>query len=415
MAALLVAAQKPSPQEILGPVPNHKKLLKKGKSELGRPEATRDYAKAVGYLKQAVVAKPNHADTQFLLGIALTGSMGHPGQQSPEAMTPVAESALAAYLKVVQVQPSYHNSTYKAGPYSEINRVYSLLAMAYLAEGRVGEARRLLVNASTKGAFQDTYIELARTVLDACQPNALLVSSGFSTMAGLLYIQLAEGYRTDVLVVNNQWLAAPWYKAYMHKITGNKVPWPSQTPRKEAIATGSTGVVDRHNQAGAPLGVFTWRISSLGLYANEDRVLLGLLQANHFVRPVYYDLHMRFLDPLGLNAHSLNIGVVSQVIPQEEPPPAYPEGYDDLLADYDLSTLRSDKALVQQSADLKMVYLAYKQLFLYRIAYLKQQGQLEQALRLAEILDRQLPAELVAFPSAELQAYEQEILSGLGQ
>ena len=377
--AAMAMAQKPSPQEILGPPANHGQLLKKGKALLEREAHQRDYKKAASYLGQAAVAKPAHAATQYYLGYAYAGQMGYPGQLAVAEVAPLAQKALAAFQKTVDLQPDYFQAKFNIGPYTAINQVYCRWALAMAAAGQVQQARSLLVRASTKGAFQDSFIDLARNMLDACQPNAILVVHSPQALVGLHYAQLAENYRTDVLVVNIQALGHAGYYAHLSQAAKGQVPWLatlyntslSEASLKQWQANTHTAAVALHNKAGQQVRQFSWPlVKTAGTSIRASYQLLQLLQANHFQRPVYFDFSLSYLGPLGLQPYIQQQGAIAQVVPAEVPLASpYIDNYDEVLEELDLNALRSDKALVQQNPDLLHLYLVYKLTFLKRIEF----------------------------------------------
>ena len=59
------------------------------------------------------------------------------------------------------------------------------------------------------GLYPDHLMEWVRVNLDACPPNAILITNGDNDTYPLIYLQQLEGYRTDVIVLNkillSQW------------------------------------------------------------------------------------------------------------------------------------------------------------------------------------------------------------------
>lgn len=60
-------------------------------------------------------------------------------------------------------------------------------------------------------------LELAKSYLSLCEPNAILFTEGDNDTFPLWYVQEVEGYRRDVRVVNYGLLGAEWYKRQMAK------------------------------------------------------------------------------------------------------------------------------------------------------------------------------------------------------
>lgn len=67
------------------------------------------------------------------------------------------------------------------------------------------------------GLYDPFYTAMARNYLTSCERNAILFTNGDSDSYPLWYVQAAEGYRTDVLVLNLSLLNLPQYVSRMRQ------------------------------------------------------------------------------------------------------------------------------------------------------------------------------------------------------
>jgi hypothetical protein len=54
--------------------------------------------------------------------------------------------------------------------------------------------------------YNDFFLDMARNYLSSCDSNAILFTNGDNDTYPLLYLQAAEGYRQDVMVINRSLL-----------------------------------------------------------------------------------------------------------------------------------------------------------------------------------------------------------------
>lgn len=211
--------------------------------------------------------------------------------------------------------------------------------------------------------------DFAFDYLNSCDSNAILFTNGDNDTFPLWYAQEVEGIRTDVRVVNLSYLSAEWYisqmrrKAYLsdpirttltpadyaqgkndviYLLDRSKEYVPlqdamafikSNDPRKyQSIGTNqnylptnrlkltidpnqplASGIVDS-SAAHLIVNEMQWQIKRSYL-TKSDLMILDILLANQWKRPVYYAVTVSRENYLGLENYFFNCGLAYRIVP----------------------------------------------------------------------------------------------------
>lgn len=98
--------------------------------------------------------------------------------------------------------------------------------------------------------YDDHLLLSAKLLLESCPSNAILLTEGDNDTYPLLYLQLTQGFRTDVLVVNRHLLHFPRYVGVLRRGEQIGGPLPLSSPQenirswaKDTYLPGNRGVV----------------------------------------------------------------------------------------------------------------------------------------------------------------------------
>ncbi len=277
--------------------------------------------------------------------------------------------------------------------------------------------------------------EYSYNLLNSCEPNAILFTNGDNDTFPLWYLQEVEGIRKDVRIVNLSLLNTPWYIMQLKKddpkvkirLSDNViknigiVPWeereyyipgpePGQQtdqPQNSAVAPAdSEGQGIRFNlkpTIARRRNPNTGKLSG-GLKV-QDLMILEILQANRWQKPVYFAVTIAPGNKLGLDDYLRMDGQVFKIMP-------YKVGnnidadvlYKNMLDIYRYTNLNDPE--VNYPDNVRRLLQNYRSGFLQLVYYYGQrQHDTQKALKVLHFMDEHLPDKVIpnTYPQLYLQ------------
>jgi hypothetical protein len=163
-----------------------------------------------------------------------------------------------------------------------------------------------------------TPYDYGRNLLETCEPNAILITAGDSDTFPIWYLQMVEGFRTDVIAMNYPLLNTSWRLKSLLKYQPD-LPW---SLTEESIDELRPMAVDSHT-----VTIYTSGPDSLPVNLNvvptidgkyqlvADQVILDILKTNRWQRPVYISIGLGGRIPLGLSNYLRFDGLALRVAP----------------------------------------------------------------------------------------------------
>ena len=298
------------------------KLMSAGKAEFKKEAGQQDYAAVVKTFEAAVRLKPTNAEAHYFLGYAYSRLNKKDGEGLPHTRLALTLKASSEFETVNRLAPRYRGEELVLDPYTKIASEWSSLAVHYMTHNQPDSVRWAFEQGRKRGGFSDFMLASARSMLDQCSPNAIIIAAGDTYTFSMWYVQLHDGYRTDVSVVDIGLLASRWYPAYLEKTASVLFKLPSKARDSlDYLPWKTTLITIDDPRTRRP---FSWKVSptvdSTDLY-RTDVLLLALLQANQFQREVYFTHAFPPESQLGLrvNHELMQRLVVHQVNSGNEP------------------------------------------------------------------------------------------------
>ena len=260
-----------------------KTLMANGKAEFNREDSLQDYSKAVEYFRKAVELAPRDAEARYFLGYAYSRLNSKDGQGMIKQRKDLTLKSSEQFEMVTKLSPLYKGELIAIDPYTKISSEWGSLAMSYLYNNKQDSAIWAFKEGKKRGGFGNYILSVNRKILNTCKPNAILVSSGDIYTISLWYLQLVEGCRNDVSVVDISLLNSDWYPTYLSK---NKIV-------SFDLSDATIDTINYCSWADSAITIknFTWTVKP-SYYEHYllrgDRVFMSLLRKNNFNRDIYF-------------------------------------------------------------------------------------------------------------------------------
>lgn len=384
----------------VAPAETFEPLLESGKSEFTKDFDTQDYAVAVAKLEQAVALRPKNAEAHYYLGYAYSRVNAKDGSSMMETNVAQTRKTSEQFELVNKLTPRYTGGIVVLDPYSKLSSEWGSLAFAYWNKNQQDSARWAFREGKKRGGFGEFFLAQGRQMLDLCGPNAILLTSGDNVTIPLWYVQILEGYRSDVTVIDVSLLNTPWYPKHLSALRLVEFDLPKavvDTLDHLALSQDSTMVI----------GKFSWVLKTdpdSPYLLRGGQLLLSLLRSHLGKRPFYFTFGFAENAQLSLAPYLESHGLV-----------------DYLNVDGQSKwTFQNDSLALGKALSLagKMNANSYQELntldhyrfdLLYRAGKLLEKGELKEGKGLLELLDSLAPPKRYPYQNPQGPAYEAQV------
>jgi len=249
------------------------------------------YPAAQALARQATEANPNDAEAWFLLGW-YTHYRCYDTRPLSGYSRATSDSILTFFERAAQLDPKLGDAYYFIGA------EYGCRCRDALCRGDAKQARAELRAARARNAYPDWALEYCRNVLTTCDQDAILFVDGDILVNGISYVQLMEGYRTDVSAVycwNRPRLALLFKDGIPGAVTPTPISWTRDQilDRQSFPWNGDTLRILVNPEALANLGIAAhpdsvMKLGVPGPFMNAyTALLIDILETNRWRRPVF--------------------------------------------------------------------------------------------------------------------------------
>ncbi|MBC7486375.1 MAG: hypothetical protein H7282_06465, partial [Cytophagaceae bacterium] len=250
-----------------------------------------DFALAVTYLKKAVTLQPENAEAHYFLGYAYSRLNAKDGKGMIKMDLQWTIRSSEEFEQVIQLTRKYTGETVVLDPYSKLTAEWGCMAMCYWNNNKLDSAVWAFNEGKRRGGFGPFYLAINRSILSQCSKNAILICSGDNLTIPLWYLQIIEGYRKDIAVINIDLLNTVWYPQQLRSKSNVAFDLPGATIDTLEYLHVEDSVVSVRNKYAYK--DFSWTIKKTAeknYLLRSDRVFLSILKANEFESDVYFTI-----------------------------------------------------------------------------------------------------------------------------
>ena len=332
-------------------------LMTWGKAEFKKKNADADYAKALEYFEQAVDFQPNNAEAHYLLGYSYSRFNSIDCSEMIQMEIDYTIKCSEEMEKVNKLTPKYNSEILISDPYSKLTGEWGAQAMCYLQTGKRDSVLWAFREGKKRGGFGEYLLALNRNLLDRCDSNSVLISSGDNRTQYLWYLQIFEEFRTDIAVVDIALLTTKWYSKYLqsNKIIDFGISIKEIDTLNYCKWQDSTITIDD----------FSWVVKpqQFEKYISAgDRLFLSFLLHNKFKRSVYLTL-LNAHESLSLDDYFQNLYFANRINPTNLPP----LDFDDAVTE--LTIILKMTPLINMNSFLEIIFVQNIRAYIFNIIY----------------------------------------------
>jgi len=388
-------------------------LLEEGKKEFEKEYSEQNYEYAISVLEKATKKREKNQEAHYFLGYAYDRHNFTNLNEIDKLKLNYTEKSSEQFEKAITISPKYNGELLSLDPYSKITSLWGIQALSYFKKNETDSVIWAFEQGKIRGGFDPLLIEFNKNLLNSCDSNAILFSSGDEITLGCLYLQNILNFRKDIVVIDYGLMHTKWYPKIL--LQRNLIQYSISETHLDSLPSivswQNTQVsIKSESTSESDLLDYTWNVPPTmdnNFISRAEYLMLDILKANKFRRPVYFSTG--FDKDHQLNLQLQDIGLVNLLCLDycEE----FPNKFSNNLREYDYDQVRSSSVIY--SSNLKVLIDIYRYDFLNLISYQIKSGKLDKALSNFLYMELVIPPNEVPFSSKEMLLFYENVKSHL--
>jgi len=275
-----------------------------------------DFSKAYSLLQNEVNQHPEDAQLRYFLGYTIDRMNAEDRKKMIELKKQLTIKSSEQFEIVNKIEPIYKGELYLLDPYTKISSIWGSLAESYLSRKLIDSAKWAFKEGKKRGGFLESVLEYNRQLLNSCDRNSILITSGDIITISIWYLQAIENFRNDITTVDVNLINAPWYPKYLKYEKNLKIDLSDEQIDSINYKEWKPQTIEIINPKNTTQK-FSWELRPTYMenyILKGDQILCNILKQNFFDRPIYFLYDSDSSNNLFLTPHLQNEGMVDRVV-----------------------------------------------------------------------------------------------------
>lgn len=391
--------------------------LTMGKIEFGKEYDEQNFNSSLKYLLAAEKMQPNNQEVHYYLGYTYERLSRYDGSMIPSSILGFNIKSSDHFQKVVEIDPIYRGEIYISDPYTKLTSIWGAMGMAFFTRGQMDSAIWAFNYGKSVGGFNPALLEINKNLMRSCEKNAILLTGGDNDTFPLWYLQLIEGFRQDITVVNLSLLNSHWYIKQLkdnYPFGPNNLALNISNQEIDSLGvmywegdTVEARVMPDSVNVG---GVMRWYLEPTfwdNMIRVQDMMVVLIVDANAAERPIYFAGTVSSENFIGLGDHVQYEGLVYRLAAKHLGNIAKGQIYRNC---FELYTYQGSLDEHQHySPDLNGMYQNLRQCFMVLATAYYRDGDFLNARKCIDYMNEKIPQSIIPYPNLEFQSYVEQL------